>query len=215
MSAVKVRQAYRFALDPSPAQERALRSHAGAARFAWNWGLAKCKERYGAERKWYSAAELHKLWNAEKKADPALAWWAENSKCAYQEAFRDLHRALRDFVRSKKGERKGRQLGFPKFKKRGRGRDSFRFGAGVLRCAGTTVTLARGSAPSPRTSPPESWPAGWRPGPPASCRPRCPARRSDGSCRSPSRLSARPRSACPARFGHRHRPRCQDAADGR
>src|SRR2546430_14639895 len=71
MSAVKVRQAYRFALDPSPAQERALRSHAGAARFAWNWGLARCTERYGAERKWYSAAELHKLWNAQKKADPA------------------------------------------------------------------------------------------------------------------------------------------------
>ena len=38
MAAVKVRQAYRFALEPSPAQERALRSHAGAARFAWNWG---------------------------------------------------------------------------------------------------------------------------------------------------------------------------------
>jgi putative transposase len=48
---VRVRQAYRFALDPSPAQERALRSHAGAARFAWNWGLARCKERYAAERK--------------------------------------------------------------------------------------------------------------------------------------------------------------------
>jgi Helix-turn-helix domain len=27
-------QAYRFALDPAPAQERMLRSHAGAARFA-------------------------------------------------------------------------------------------------------------------------------------------------------------------------------------
>jgi len=39
--AVKVTQAYRFALDPSPAQERALRSHAGAARFAWNWRLAR------------------------------------------------------------------------------------------------------------------------------------------------------------------------------
>ena len=47
---VKVTQAYRFALDPSSAQERALRSHAGAARFAWNWGLAKCKERYQAGR---------------------------------------------------------------------------------------------------------------------------------------------------------------------
>jgi putative transposase len=106
-------------------------------------GLAKCTERYGAERKWYSAAELHRLWNAQKKAGPALAWWAENSKCAYQEAFRDLHRALREFVRSKKGERRGRRLGFPKFKKRGKCRDSFRFGAGVLRCAGTTVTLPR------------------------------------------------------------------------
>ena len=143
MSAVKVRQAYRFALAPSPAQERALRSHAGAARFAWNWGLARCTERYGVECKWYSAAELHRLWNAQKKADPALAWWAENSKCAYQEAFRDLHRALREFMRSKKGERRGRRLGFPKFKKRGKCRDSFRFGAGVLRCAGTTVTLPR------------------------------------------------------------------------
>lgn len=29
-------QAYRFALDPTPAQQRALASHAGAARFAWN-----------------------------------------------------------------------------------------------------------------------------------------------------------------------------------
>ena len=34
--AVKVVQAYRFALHPSPTQERALWSHAGAARFAWN-----------------------------------------------------------------------------------------------------------------------------------------------------------------------------------
>ena len=110
---MKVVQAYRFALDPTPAQERMLRSHAGAARFAWNWGLARCRERYAAEGKWHSAAELHKLWNAEKKADPGLAWWSENSKCAYQEAFRNLDRALRDYVKSRKGERKGRRLGFP------------------------------------------------------------------------------------------------------
>jgi len=140
---VQVTQAYRFALDPAPAQERALRSHAGAARFAWNWGLAKCIERYGAEKRWYSGAELHKLWNAEKKTDPAFVWWGENSKCAYQEAFRDLDRALRDFVKSGKDGRKGRRPGFPRFKKRGRCRDSFRFGSGVMRCEGTTVTLPR------------------------------------------------------------------------
>jgi putative transposase len=143
MAVVRVTQAYRFALEPTPAQERALRSHAGAARFAWNWGLARCKERYEAEGRWYSAVDLHKLWNAEKKADPVLAWWSENSKCAYQEAFRDLDRALRDFIKSKKGLRKGRRLGFPRFKERGKCRDAFRFGGGAMRCAGSTVTLPR------------------------------------------------------------------------
>jgi putative transposase len=137
-----VRVAYRFALAPSRAQERALRSHAGAARFAWNWGLARCQQRYAAERRWYSAAELHKLWNMEKKTDPALGWWAENSKCAYQEAFRNLDGALRDFTRSRKGERKGKRLGFPRFKKRGKCKDSFRLN-GTLRCSGATVTLPR------------------------------------------------------------------------
>ena len=140
---VKVTQAYRFALSPTPAQERALRSHAGAARFAWNWGLAKCKERHEAEGKWYSGIDLHKLWNAEKKADPALAWWGENSKCAYQESFRDLDRALTDFVKSKKGQRKGRRLGFPRFKKRGKCRDSFRVSTGAIGCGPTSVTLPR------------------------------------------------------------------------
>jgi putative transposase len=133
MAVVRVTQAYRFALEPTPAQERALRSHAGAARFAWNWGLAKCKDCYEAEDKWYSAVDLHKLWNAEKKADPALAWWGENSKCAHQEAFRDLDRALRDFIKSKMGLRKGRRLGFPKFKKRGSA--GMRSGSARARCA--------------------------------------------------------------------------------
>ena len=139
---MRVCQAYRFALDPSPAQQRALVSHAGAARFAWNWGLARCQERYAAEGKWYSAAELHKLWNQQKKADPGLAWWPVNSKCAYQEAFRDLDRALRDFIRSKNGQRAGRRLGFPGFKKRGRCRDSFRL-TGAMRCDRSAVTLPR------------------------------------------------------------------------
>jgi putative transposase len=136
-------QAHRFALDPSSGQERALRSHAGAARFAWNWALAQCRERYKSEGRWYSAAELHRLWNRVKKADPALAWWAENSKCVYQEAFRDLDRALRDFVRSKNRRRRGRLLGFPRFKKRGQNKDSFRFSTGAIGCSGSRVTLPR------------------------------------------------------------------------
>jgi len=118
---MKVTQAYRFALDPTPSQMRALRSHAGAARFAWNWGLARCSERYKAERKWHSAADLHRLWNAAKKADPALAWWPENSKCAYQEAFRNLDRALRDFARAMAAFfAPGNPTGRPSWRKAGR-----------------------------------------------------------------------------------------------
>lgn len=120
-----------------------LRSHAGAHRYAWNRGLRLCQERYAAERKWYSAAELHRMWNCDKKADPDLAWWSSNSKCVYQEAFRDLDRALHDYIKSVKGERNGRRLGFPKPKKRGRCRDSFRFSTGAMRCAGSAVTLPR------------------------------------------------------------------------
>ncbi|MFL6051437.1 MAG: IS607 family element RNA-guided endonuclease TnpB [Actinoallomurus sp.] len=140
---MKVVQAYRFALDPTPAQRRALASHAGAAWFAWNWGLAACIGRYEAEGKWWSGAELHRLWNAAKKSDHALVWWSENSKCVYQEAFRDLDRALREFAKSRKGARKGRRTGFPRFKKWGQCRDSFRFSTGAIRCAGRTVTLPR------------------------------------------------------------------------
>ncbi|WP_243722567.1 IS607 family element RNA-guided endonuclease TnpB [Actinomadura sp. 7K507] len=138
-----VTQAYRFALDPTPAQRRALCSHAGAARFAWNWGLAACARRYDAEGKWWSGTELHRLWNQVKKTDPALGWWGENSKCVYQEAFRDLDRALRDFVESRNGVRRGRRLGFPRFKKRDRCREAFRFSTGAIRCTGKTVTLPR------------------------------------------------------------------------
>ena len=137
-----MKTAFKFAIDSRPRDERGFRSHAGASRFAWNWALARCNERYQAERKWYSAIDLHKIWNAGKKADPALAWWSENSKAAYQEAFRDLDRALKDFVKSKKGLRKGKKLGFPKRKKRGRCRDSFRL-TGSIRCEGNTVTLPR------------------------------------------------------------------------
>jgi Helix-turn-helix domain len=36
-------QAYRFALDLNPCQERDLLAHAGAARVAHNWALARVK----------------------------------------------------------------------------------------------------------------------------------------------------------------------------
>ncbi len=40
----RVRQALRFALDPTVVQRRACARHAGAARNAYNWGLERVQE---------------------------------------------------------------------------------------------------------------------------------------------------------------------------
>ncbi len=89
-------QAYRFALDPTPRQERAFRSHAGAARKAHNTMLAAAMAVMGqraAERSYgvaeseltpamnWSLAGLRREWN-RRKHDVA-PWWAQNSKEAY------------------------------------------------------------------------------------------------------------------------------------
>ena len=109
-SAVMVVQAYRFALDPAPGQEGALRSHAGAARFAWNWALAACLERYAAERRWYSAAELHRRWNQVKKAEPALAWYHAGRVQAAQKQWAEARFSLAAALRLRPDLKEARAL---------------------------------------------------------------------------------------------------------
>ncbi len=54
---MRVHQAFRFALDPSPRAERAIASHVGARRFAFNWGLARVKERLEARKPFPASAK--------------------------------------------------------------------------------------------------------------------------------------------------------------
>jgi putative transposase len=125
-------QAMRFALDPNHKQRGALASHAGAARYAYNLGLewlidAIERRRLGAGDSVPNAAAMHWRWNRWKR-DPANAagWWSNNSKCVYQEAFRDLEQAFNFFVVSRRAKRQGKRFGFPRFKCKGRGHDRFR-----------------------------------------------------------------------------------------
>jgi putative transposase len=82
-----VHQAYRFALDPTPRQQGKLAAHTGAARFAFNWGLALVKERLDRRaagedvRVPWSLFDLRRGWNRAKS--DAAPWWPENSKEAY------------------------------------------------------------------------------------------------------------------------------------
>jgi IS605 OrfB family transposase len=130
-------QAYRFALDPTPTQRRALASHCGAARVAYNWGLALVKIRLDQRRadpsirvSW-TLPDLRREWNRAK--DQAAPWWAENSKEAYNSGLDGLARALKNWSDSRRGCRKGRSVGFPRFKKKGRSLDTCRFTTGAIK----------------------------------------------------------------------------------
>ena len=99
-----------------------MASHAGAARFAYNAGLAHVKEALDSgELADWSHYALRRWWN-ENKDELAVnkttgeVWWNQNSKEAYSEAFRDLARGFSNWAKSRKGQRKGKRVGFPKFK---------------------------------------------------------------------------------------------------
>ena len=125
-------EAVKVALDPTPAQERLFLSHAGAARFAFNAGLAHVKEALeaGAKPEW-SFYSLVRWWNASKDvlavdAD-GVPWWAENSKEAANTGLRSLASALTNWSKSRRGARKGRKVGFPKFKAKDRATPRFAY----------------------------------------------------------------------------------------
>jgi putative transposase len=89
-------------------------------RFTYNWGLNLRIELYEKEKKSTNAIEQHKILNSLKGTE--FPWMYEVSKCAPQEALRDLDKAFKNFFR---GLKLGKKIGFPSYKKRG-DRDSFR-----------------------------------------------------------------------------------------
>ncbi|MFE9204259.1 IS607 family element RNA-guided endonuclease TnpB [Micromonospora sp. NPDC007230] len=143
---MKAIQAYRFALDLTPLQERVVLAHAGAARVAYNWGLARVKavmDQRAAERSYgtpdelltpalgWNLAALRKAWNAAKS--DVAPWWAECSKEAFNTGLDNLARGLKNWSDSRTGKRAGRRVGFPRFKSRRRATPSVRFTTGAIR----------------------------------------------------------------------------------
>ena len=99
-----------------------MASHAGAARFAYNAGLAHVKEAIdkGEPPEW-SYYDLRRWWNANKdelavNQATGEVWWGQDSKEAYSGGLRDLARGFSNWSKSRKGKRKGKRVGFPRFK---------------------------------------------------------------------------------------------------
>jgi len=130
-------RSYRTELDPTSQQRAVFARHCGAARFAYNWGLARRIDAYETKRVVLTSSDLHRELNRLKRTD--FQWLYDVSKCAPHEALRDLDKAFSSFLR---GLSPGRRVGFPKFKKRKRDRATFRLN-GVIRVFKRQIQLPR------------------------------------------------------------------------
>ena len=109
--------------------------HAGAARFAYNAGLVYVKASLDVgEKPDWSMYGLRRWWNANKDTLAVNAdgtpWWRENSKEAYSSGLESLAKGLSNWLKSRKGERKGCRVGFPTFKAKDRETPRFAYTTG-------------------------------------------------------------------------------------
>ncbi len=126
-----VTRAVVFTVDPSPAQERLLRSYCGAARFSYNWAIGAVTGNLttrAAEREtgiddadltpslsWMKFS-LRKKLNADKAT--VAPWSGEVAKHCFDTGVNQAAAALENWRASKAGDRAGKRVGFPSFKSR-------------------------------------------------------------------------------------------------
>lgn len=132
-------QGFRIELAPTPDQRGRLAQHAGLHRVVFNHALAHVKavmDQRAAEKTYgvteaemtpatgWSAPALERYWRATHR--DAYPWFTDEglSSRVPKEACRALAAALSNWSRSRTGVRKGRRVGFPRFRRR---KDGARF----------------------------------------------------------------------------------------
>jgi putative transposase len=139
-----------FTVDADPETDAVLSRHAGASRFAFNQCLRAVKDAldlkemdHGAFVPWSGFALINyfNVWKGSEaagrtwaidsagqaiRADTGLFWRGDVCAQVFEEAAVDLGRALSAYSKSRRGEREGPRVGFPKFKKKGKAPESFR-----------------------------------------------------------------------------------------
>jgi len=122
-------RAYKFALKPTTSQEQKLRQHTGGARFVYNYFISQWRDdiRTRTEEKEHGVLEdeltpftfksftydMINYWNHTKRE--CAPWWPEVSKDISNDAAYRAHDAMKNWLDSKSGKRKGRRVGFPSF----------------------------------------------------------------------------------------------------
>ena len=146
-----------------------LTRHAGAARFAYNQCLSLVKDALDARATddavvvpW-SGFDLINGFNAWKRSGAAgrvfavdsagsaqvvatgLTWRGQVCQLVFEEAAVDLGRALAAFTASGRGERPGRRVGFPRFKRKSATTPSFRLRQKTSRRGGRSIRVGEGT----------------------------------------------------------------------
>ena len=130
---IKIHKCYRIELDPNNVQRTEFMRHAGAARFAYNWGLSQKQQAYTLGDKTPTAIDLHKELVVLKHSGK-YDWLNEVSKCSPQFALRNLDIAFVNFFKHLSK--------FPKYKSRNKGIGSFTLD-GTIWCEGGKVWLPK------------------------------------------------------------------------
>ena len=110
-------RAYRLRAYPTRAQQRELGRLLGAARFVWNWALARRSQAYQADKSTLNWVALSREFTALKGA-PETAWLAELPREPFNQVLRDQERAFANFF--------AKRAKYPRFRRRG-GKASVRF----------------------------------------------------------------------------------------
>jgi putative transposase len=137
-----LQRTHKIRLNPTPEQEVYFRKACGTARFAFNWGLARWK-RHKQEHPGepYGAMAIKKEFQAIRREQ--FPWTLEVTKSVIEGAFAQLGRALQNYYASKNGERKGKRMGFPKFKRKKNARQSFYLAHDRFNVDDHTVTISK------------------------------------------------------------------------
>ncbi|MEG3436059.1 RNA-guided endonuclease TnpB family protein [Pannus brasiliensis CCIBt3594] len=133
---------YRYRIYPTDSQKHALAKLFGCVRVVWNDTLAYCESLYRGGEKKPKGSELQKRFITIAKKTEEREWLGEVSAIPLQQSLNDLEQAYSNFFKSCRGERKGRKVRPPRFKKR-RGTQSARFTRGGFRVNRHDVYLAK------------------------------------------------------------------------
>lgn len=133
---------YRYRVYPKPTQISALNQLFGCVRRVWNDALSFCQQSYQKGEKYCGESALQKQFITAAKKTEHRQWLSQVSNIPLQQSIRDLGTAYANFFKSCTGNRKGKKVKPPKFKKRSNAQ-SCRFRVGGFKVNERTVYLAK------------------------------------------------------------------------